>query len=147
MKRKMATVRDVAEFLLHLANVSEGDLVSNKKLQQMTYYCQGFSLAVMGKPLFENEITARQSGPVCRELFAMYEKYGTTAIPFMPYYDTAPLSAEQKNLIREVYGTYGQFVSWRLSEMSMNEPPYKSVAISDPISHQSMRDYFITQIA
>lgn len=58
----MATVDDVAEWLLQRAAV-EGERLSMSKLQSLIYYAQGWSLAVTGEALFEDDILAGLDGP------------------------------------------------------------------------------------
>lgn len=48
----MATVFDVARYILSRQDQNAGDTISNMKLQKLVYYAQGFALAITGKPLF-----------------------------------------------------------------------------------------------
>ena len=48
----MATVFDVADFFIDIANMSEDDQMTNLKLNKLLYYAQGVFLARTGKPLF-----------------------------------------------------------------------------------------------
>ena len=52
------------KILAYGASATNGELVSNLKLQKLLYYVQGFHLAVFGEPLFEEEIEAWMYGPV-----------------------------------------------------------------------------------
>ena len=52
-------VIDIANQLLVKAyRASDGELMTNLKLQKMLYYQQGFHLAYFGTPLFDDEIEA-----------------------------------------------------------------------------------------
>lgn len=53
----MATVFDVAYYLLHIIDQQEDNNdLSNLKLQKLCYYAQGFHLAIHDQPLFDEEI-------------------------------------------------------------------------------------------
>lgn len=60
----MLTCFDVADYFLTQSNETQsndensGDFLSNLKLQKLVYYAQGFSLALLNRPLFNEEIEA-----------------------------------------------------------------------------------------
>ena len=70
----MATVFDVADFFIDIANMSEDDQMTNLKLNKLLYYAQGVFLARTGKPLFDDDIEAWDLGPV---VSCIYQKYKT----------------------------------------------------------------------
>ena len=45
------------------------------RLHKLTYFCQGWSLALTNEPLFANRIEAWPHGPVVVHLFAMHKGY------------------------------------------------------------------------
>ena len=65
----MADVIDVANYILEISREESGDdeyeLISHMKLQKLVYFCQGYSLALYGRPLFPEPIEAWTHGPVC----------------------------------------------------------------------------------
>ena len=65
----MATVFDVARYILSRQDQNAGDTISNMKLQKLVYYAQGFALAITGKPLFQEDIEAWEHGPVAPALY------------------------------------------------------------------------------
>lgn len=60
----MLTCFDVADYFLTQSNETQsndensGDFLSNLKLQKLVYYAQGFFLALLNWPLFNEEIEA-----------------------------------------------------------------------------------------
>jgi len=143
----MADVQDVAKYLLQLADASDEDPVSNLKLQKMLYYCQGFCLAILDRPLFSAPIEKWTHGPVCPTVYHGYKTFGSNPIPAPDDFDSdGKLEEEEKNLIQQVYSTYGQFAAWRLREMTHEEQPWLSAQPSGVISNDSMREFFKTRI-
>jgi uncharacterized phage-associated protein len=54
----MYPAEDIAQYLIHLANLEEDDPITNLKLQKLLYYVQGFHLALFDSPLFSENIVA-----------------------------------------------------------------------------------------
>ena len=64
----MATVYDVANFFVDIQRDQPDSDMTLEKLQMLVYYAQGFSLAILGHPLFSEELFACECGPACPEL-------------------------------------------------------------------------------
>ncbi len=77
----MHSVIDVANYFLSLVNEDQGEGITNMKMQKLVYYAQGFSLAMLNKPLFEEPIEAWQYGPVVPTLYHAFKKYGNVPLP------------------------------------------------------------------
>ena len=60
----MATVFDIANFFVDLANKTDDDYITNLKLNKLLYFAQGVSLARTDKTLFEESIEAWKLGTV-----------------------------------------------------------------------------------
>jgi uncharacterized phage-associated protein len=69
----------LANYLLDLAE-AEGIPVSPMKLQKLVYYCQGWHLAIVGKPLIDEQVEAWKFGPVVETLFHEFKRYGKEPI-------------------------------------------------------------------
>ncbi|MGF7217941.1 putative phage-associated protein [Spirosoma lacussanchae] len=142
----MATARDVAEYILRLADTEVGDNdVTNLKLQKLVYYVQGFHLALHDEPLFPETIAPWQYGPVVPELYHAFKENGSFPIsPTEEYQFSAEFTKEQEDLIREVFNVYGQFSAWKLRDMTHQESPW--IEANDggkaEISQDSMKDFF-----
>jgi uncharacterized phage-associated protein len=138
----------VAKAILSLYDPEVGETISNLKLQKLLYYVQGFNLAVFNKPLFNEKIYAWQYGPVVKEVYNKYKTNGSASITPPEDVDLDRMfSAKEKKLFLEVNKVYGQFSAGRLMEMTHSEPPWCSTTINGEISHDKMRDFFVTRLA
>lgn len=147
----LLTSSDIAKYFLAKANADTGDLVSNLKLQKLVYYAQGFSLAILDVPLFDEDIEAWMHGPVVPDLYREYKEFGSGAIPTENLdLDRSMFSVEQKDVLDQVYEQYGQFSAWKLREMTHKEAPWKNNY--DPYSgritipQNEMKEYFKTLV-
>ena len=68
----MYEASDVANFFTNLCLDDAEDYITNQKLNNLMYFAQGWSLALLGRPLFSNEIQAWRYGPV---IPAIYHEY------------------------------------------------------------------------
>lgn len=144
----MPTCRDVANYFLAKVNPEFGDLISNLKLQKLTYYAQGFSLAMLGEPLFDEPIEAWEHGPVVPELYRAYREHGANPIPPV---DSALVDGvfteDQLDVLEQVYAVYGQFSAWKLRNMTHEEKPWLDAIDGDRvISHEAMEEFFETLV-
>lgn len=143
----MYTCLDVANYFLSLNDEEAGDLMSNLKVQKLIYYAQGFSLAVLGKPMFADPIEAWAHGPVVSSLYHRYKEYGAGPIPVPEGFDPSIFEAADRELLDEVYSVFGQFSAWKLRNMTHEEPPWREKKVSGGvITHESMTRYFVTQV-
>ena len=138
---------DVARYFLCQVNSDDaGDLISNLKLQKLLYYAQGFSLALLGKPLFSEPIEAWTHGPVVPSVYQVYKDYSASAIPCPIDLDFDSFDPEVLELLDEVYAVYGQFSAWKLRDMTHEEAPWIQTPQGQEISHDKMVEYFQTQL-
>ena len=136
------TCFDVADYLLLKIDEEAGDTISNLQLQKLIYYAQGFSLAINHAPLFEEQLTAWQHGPVCIPLYDKYKEYGSGVIPVPAELELDKFSKEDQELLDEVYDVYGQFSAWKLQNMTREEAPWKETPINGVIAHEALERFF-----
>ncbi len=141
------SAQDVANYFLAQVDEDCGDNISNLKLQKLVYYAQGFHLALMDKPLFDEPIIRWQHGPVVESLYHMYKKYGDRLIPKPQGMNFEIYTSEVKELLNDVYEIFGQFSAWKLRNMTHEEPPCENTPINGIISCEAMKEYFKTQLA
>lgn len=146
----MLTCFDVADYFLAHCDEESGDQISNLKLQKLAYYAQGFSLALLGRPLFDEPIEAWMHGPVVPSLYRKYKDHGGMGLPKPDNINFEKYSDDERDLLDEVYRVYGQFSAWKLRNMTHEEQPWKESyvegASSMPISNEAMRSFFATRI-
>ncbi|RJP26112.1 MAG: DUF4065 domain-containing protein [Candidatus Omnitrophota bacterium] len=142
----MISARDVANYFLLLVDEDCGDCMTNLKLQKLLYYAQGFHLAIFDTPLFDEPVKAWQHGPVVESLYYEYKQHRANSITPPEGFDISIFNEKQKDLLDEISQVYGQFSAWKLRNMTHEEPPWKNTPQGDEISHESMKEYFKTQL-
>lgn len=118
--------------------------LTNLKLQKLLYYCQGFALAKLNKPIFNQKIIAWPHGPVVVEVYEQFKKYGREPIIIDIKEDSVGLIKEPDFLliIQEVYRVYGQYSAYKLRQKTHDEPPWKNTLRMHEITHAKLKDYF-----
>ncbi|CAM8505744.1 TPA: Panacea domain-containing protein [Morganella morganii] len=146
----MLTCFDVADYFLSRCDDESGDTISNMKLQKLVYYAQGFSLALLGHPLFENKIEAWMHGPVVPDLYHQYKSHGNCALPAPESVDESKFSEDELDLLNEVWDVFGQFSAWKLRNMTHEESPWKGNYVEgvggSEIPLEDMAEYFATRV-
>lgn len=118
----MATVHDVARYILTKLG-EDGKLpVTTWKLQKLVYYSQAWSTVWDDEALFNEKIKAWANGPVCPELYAQHK--GQLKISDLPKGDPSVLSKDQRDTIDEVILHYGPKTAQYLSELTHRERPW-----------------------
>ena len=94
--------------------------VGVKKLHKLLYYCQGHHLAVFGRPLFEETVSAWDMGPVVGSLwFAEKEGILPADIP------STSLGEAELNTVGYVLSRYGRLSGRDLEILSHAEDPWQ----------------------
>ena len=141
----MATVFDVAKYVLNHA----GEMTT-MKLEKLVYYCQAWSLAWDGVPLFSEDFQAWANGPVCPDLFATHR--GQFLLP-ADYYDTHgdyKFTEDQVATMQAVLDEYASKEPQWLSELTHKERPWRETrtdiapgeACSRVIDKGLMQEYY-----
>lgn len=141
----MASVIDVAKYVLNKAGG-----MTTMKLEKLVYYCQAWSLAWDGIPLFAEDFQAWANGPVCPELFATHRgKFWLEANYYDGYapYQFAQYQVETMDAVLEGYAN--KEPQW-LSELTHKERPWretrKGINPGEPcdlvISKDLMQEYY-----
>ncbi len=141
----MIPATKVAQYILSQTDYDTENLISNLKLQKLLYYLQGFTLVLLGEPLFPEPIEAWDHGPVVVEVYHKYKNYGGRHIP-PEEYPQGMLDEKVRDVVDEVYSEYGQYSAWKLRQMTHSEAPWKDAYQKEGqgavITHQSLIDYF-----
>lgn len=116
---------DVAKYFLSIAN-SEGDLISNLKLQKLLYYAQAWYLVNYDKPLFKEAIQPWELGPVIREVYSKFKKFKSSPIVYKSTgREAGVFTDKQLNYLNEFYDVFSKFTAHELVNMTHNELPWK----------------------
>lgn len=138
----MYSVFKVAEAFLTIASMT------NKKLQKLCYYAQGWNLGITGEKLFNERIEAWVHGPVCPELYDRYKGYGYNNIPKNE--EKKEICPELMELVTQIYRIYGQLDGNQLEVETHKERPWIEArngnepweASHEEITIESMQSFF-----
>jgi uncharacterized phage-associated protein len=147
---------DVAKYLIKLSSPDESednDRLCNLRLQKLLYYVQGWHLATFGKPLFPERIEAWRHGPVVRDVYHTFARFGFS-IP--PSEGSVPegMGMKDKQFIERVWMRYRNCSATALRDMTHKEAPWlvtrghlpPDARCDREIETSVMRDYFSVKL-
>lgn len=118
----MATVFDVARYILRQLGEDNKLPVTTWKLQKLVYYSQAWSLVWEDAPIFPERIRAWANGPVCPELYALHR--GQFQISDINQGNPDALTLPEKETVDVVLKHYGTKSAQYLSELTHSERPW-----------------------
>jgi len=144
----MYQANQIADWFLNAVDRDAGDSITHLKLQKLVYYAQAWSLALLDRPLFEEDFRAWAHGPVVPSVWHRFRDQRWEAIPAAG--TTHAFEAEVEDLLRDVLRAYGEKSAKALEDLTHAEEPWirargslppeaKSTAI---ISKQVMKTYY-----
>lgn len=141
------TALDIANFFVQLSNDLPETDITNMKLNKMCYYAQGWSLARLGYPLFDDVIQAWEFGPVIPSVYHTYKVCGKAPIEApSDEFDESLLTSDELSLLTDVYISYEKYSPSALVKMThMPGSPWSKVykeRENNPITTDMMKDYF-----
>ena len=149
MKEKYSAL-EIANFYIQLLNSLPDNYIDNLKLNKLLFFAQGWSLAKLGHPIFEDRILAWEYGPVIPNVYHTFKCCGKNHIeePSDPF-DEKRLDSDEIELLVDVYSNYGRYTGWALKNMTHEkgtpwELVYKKGQNAD-ISQEEMKAYFSNQ--
>ena len=148
----MTSALQVAEFFLAKNDPSLGDRITPLKLQKLLYYAQGYALATLGRPLFDEIIKAWDLGPVCVSIYHRFKTAGNNPIDRV-YKNSAeaaaalkaarkPFSSEEMDLLENIFACYGGYTAGALSDMSHETAPWQDAFPDRVIGQKAMKKFF-----
>jgi uncharacterized phage-associated protein len=99
--------------------------MTNMKVQKLLYYSQSLYLAMYNEPLFEDEIQAWRYGPVCPPAYKFYSEFEAKQLPLPGKEFLLEIPDNAKNILEEVWGYFGIYHAYMLSDMTHLEFPWK----------------------
>lgn len=118
----MYTALEIADWFRGAVDRPAGDSVTHLKLQKLVYYAQAWSLALLGRPLFSEDLRAWAHGPVALSVWDEFKEHGWEALPApdeMPRFDE-----ETTELLRDVLRSYGEHSAKKLEDLTHAEEPW-----------------------
>jgi len=128
---------DIAKWILASVDRDAGDSITHLKLQKLVYYAQAWSLALRGKPLFDEELQAWAHGPVAESVFHEYRDFSWRAIPAPE--EVPEIDADDAELVDEIVETYGEYSAKQLERMTHSEKPWMETRGDLPVEARSSR--------
>lgn len=141
------TASELAKYIISYFQQA-GDPITNLKLQKLLYYVQGWSLALLGRPAFGDELQAWVHGPVQPAVYGVYKANRWN--PIFQEVSSATLDAELEDLVEEVLKVYGTDSAYELELRTHSEAPWllaraglsPDVSSTAVISPKSIKAYF-----
>lgn len=122
-KVSKVSASEVAKWFLAKAH-QDKKKVTNKKLQKLLYYAQGWHLANFQCPLFPETIEAWIHGPAIASVYHEYKSYGFS--PILTAGVVSPILAKDSSrLLGDVWRVYGKYDGDYLERLSHSEPPWQ----------------------
>ena len=124
----MANVLTIANRILELAR-EQGCQLTPLQLMKLVYMSHGWSLGVLGQPLFVNRVEAWEYGPVIPALYHETKRFGSSPVSQpLPAPPNDVLDAQTENLLEAVVKNYGQLSGMALSNLThRNGSPWSKV--------------------
>lgn len=150
----MFDAMDVARHLIRLGYdpdcPDESVLVCPLRLQKFLYYCQGWALGLLGRPLFRQPLEAWTRGPVVADVYERFKGTRDGITPDRAGDAGAALPPAAAALIEMVWREYACYTPGQLVEMTHREPAWQEARrglppdakSSAPLSPGTMADYF-----
>ncbi len=134
---------------------AEAIYLSPLHLQKLLYYCQGWGLALLGRPLFRQPLCAWKYGPVVRDVYDLFKGRSSGVFPHEIPSAGGPMSETVAALVEMVWRDYIKFTPRELVAMTHHEPAWREAraglsegAHSDAVlSHTTMREFFTAEAA
>ena len=121
MKNK-GTIFDAAYYMLN--NIGQ---TTPMNLQRLCYYAQAWSLAWDNNNLFEEDFEAWPSGPVCPELYNIFnltKDFSVNPEMIKPYISEHCFSEDEKETLNVIIKEYGDKEPYWMSELVRHEEPW-----------------------
>ncbi len=115
--------RAIANYVLKRRN-ELGKATTLMQLIKFVYLCDGWSLALLGKPLSKHNAQAWKFGPVYPKVYSAFKQFGSSPIaePARSKETGLPLSSrfspEEEEVMDSVVKSYGRLSAWQLSSLT-----------------------------
>jgi len=128
--RALTKLLDISEKMLSTISYifEKGHEVTPLALQKMLYFIQGVALAILNKPLFEEDCQAWAHGPVYKSVYEIFKSFKYNPIDDIRFNILKNrfqmLTADEKKIIDLVMDTFGIYSGKTLEKITHNETPW-----------------------
>lgn len=156
MSREYIPIELICQYFLAKGLDNGKPTISNKKLQKLLYYAQGWHLALTGKALFKEKIEAWVHGPAIRDVYTKYKEYSFRPIEYVVASgDLDKIPADVRKFLDDVYKVYGKFDAKYLELLTHSERPWQEarknlepfVGSESEITTDSMKEFYSQKLA
>lgn len=140
----MYKVQEIAEYVIYYA-YTQGNIVTNLKLQKILYYIQAEFLVGAQKQCFPERIEAWDFGPVIPEVYRRYKIYGGSFIPTGRNNICLTLfQRDDRRRIENVVDACDMYSTATLAEFTRHQTPYIEARLryDREITPESIRQFF-----
>lgn len=107
---------DVANYFIKLSGYTKTPM----QIQKMAYIAHGYMLGVYGMPLVRDRAEAWKRGPVFPKVFHEFKRWRFNPIGEIRY-EPEPFTEKQQNILDEVFGSYGRYCGYYLSQITHDD--------------------------
>lgn len=115
--------RAIANYILQLSKGS-GRKLTIMQLIKLVYLCDGWSMALLGRPMSKHNAQAWQFGPVYPVVYTAFKRFGpapvtepaATKATNIPYAEE--FSSQEETLMKSVLDNYGKLSAFQLSNLT-----------------------------
>jgi uncharacterized phage-associated protein len=113
---------------------SDGKSLTNMQLQKLVFLSQGYTLAILGHPIYYHSTHAWQWGPVIPKLYKSLQKYGRNFVTGnLESEDSLPRNSTEMEIVKAVWEGYGHLSGGHLSALThKSNTPWSITWESDP---------------
>ena len=116
----MVSINEVAKYF-----IENGEDITPKKLQKLSYYAEAWSNALLNEKLIDDtHFEAWVHGPVSPVLYQQYKKYGWNEIDKPEINVEYSFSDKEKEILDSVLETYGHLSGNELEAITHEETPW-----------------------
>jgi uncharacterized phage-associated protein len=144
------TVKNVANYLIHLSSPGTSKGITHLKMQKLVFYAQALSYAINKQELFNEDFEAWVHGPVSPELYYAYKNFGSREIDKTVV--TKPIFSDKdiEKTIKIIWSMYGDKDGKYLENKTHNEKPWQEARknlqyyehSNEIIKKDEIRDYY-----
>lgn len=152
LPRRGHDARAVANELIR-KGVDDGRPITPLQVMKVLYFCHGWSLAQLGRPLVRQSFEVWRFGPVVRDVYHALKHHGRERVRDpIPGFDMTEFPIDEREVIDKVFADHGHVNGLVLSYLThVPGGPWDTVRMSKGegvrIPNQLIRDYFMGYIA
>ena len=104
---------DVANWFI----VYSGYTKTHMQIQKLSYIAHGYMLGIHGEALIRDQVEAWKLGPVYSTIYQEFKRWKFNPIGQVRY-TPEPFTEKQQDVLENVFGSYGRFCGYYLSDIT-----------------------------